>query len=366
MNTIKNIFASNRKTFPISLAALLLVSGFFVGNAHAATTLNVSSDATSLAYRNVVVKAADRLVALQNADGGWDWDITNVTVPSGSTSPNIVGVTAESLLDAYQLTGNSDYLNAAKKAGGYLKSRFGTPVDISNRTNAFDIVFLYKLGQNGGDSSYTDEASAILHNTLHEDNFFAHDNADGYGSLCSTSTGCTAQNVFDGVSLRRGGDLGITLWDLSHWVQAAEMGGETSWAADLKALMDNSYPSLSNTDDYYILGLSELVSAAGNADANQALIAAQQGDGRWTDPNGDVQDTAYALMSLKSAGDSAHTSAAAGYLDAHFGYPDPPTLRIKDGWRPVAAKSRKLQAKRPMRSSVIFTRRALTMRFRTP
>ena len=62
-------------------------------------------------YDTVITKAADRLVALQGTDGGWDWDITGLTAHSGTyPSPvNLFGVTALGLIDAYQITSDSSY-----------------------------------------------------------------------------------------------------------------------------------------------------------------------------------------------------------------------------------------------------------------
>jgi hypothetical protein len=272
----------------------------------------VSATTTSDAIKG----AADRLISLQNTDGGWDWIITNAIVPGGSTAENIVGVTGKGLLDAYSLTGDSKYIDSAKKAGNYLKTHFGLPgtIDVSKRVNAFDIVFLYNLGQISGDSSYTDAANSLLNNVLTQNNYWAHN----LGSYCSSSTGCTAQNMYDAINNRRGGDMGIMLWDLSPWVEAANLGGKTSWANDLKTIMNNHYSSLDNTKDTYIIGLSGLILATGKSEAITALISNQDSDGSW---DGWIQDTAYAIMALKKAGDTSGAVDKAGsYLVSHFGY----------------------------------------------
>ncbi|MFH1527138.1 MAG: hypothetical protein ABIG69_10900, partial [Bacteroidota bacterium] len=271
---------------------------------------------------SIITDAANRLVALQNTgDGGWDWIVTDLTSGAGSTADNINGVTAQGLLNAYELTGDSSYLDAAKKAGDYLKNYFGIPgsIDISKRINAFDIVFLYNLGQVSGDISYTAEADALLGDTLTDDNYWAHN----YGSFCDGS-GCTAQDMFDAISNRRGGNIGIMLWDLSPWVKAAQLGGKFSWANDLKTIMNSEYSSL-NSGPTYIIGLSGLILATGNANAISDLLSEQDLDGSW---DGWIQDTAYALMALKSVGETEAVESAASYLVSHFEYGS-----NIDGWK---------------------------------
>jgi len=303
------------------LVSLVIFSLFLLSFSVYADTLNVNQD--YLIERNIIVSAADRLVTLQNLDGGWDWIITDVTSPGGSTADNIEGVTGMGLLDAYSLTGNSDYIDAAKDTGDYLIDHLfsGSSVDITKRVNAFDIVFLYNLGEASGDNDYTDAADDLLDNVLTDDNYWAHH----YGSFCSDSTGCTAQDMYDAINNRRGGDLGIMIWDLSPWVTAAELGGENSWASDMKIIMDDQYTNLANyTGDYSTIGLSGLVLAKGNSDAVDDLINSQYPDGLW---DGWIQDTAYALMALKSADETDVAEDATDYLVSKFGY------NGLDGWK---------------------------------
>ncbi len=278
-----------------------------------ATTLYVNNN--YLNERNTIVSAADRIVDLQNA-GSWDWIVTDETGPTGTTYLNIAGVTAEVLLDAYVLTGDEDYLDAAEETGNYLITQMGSStIDITKRTNAFNIMYLYKLGEISGDSSYTDKANALLQNTLHQENYWTSHNEN----YC-TSSGCTAEQLLNAINNYRGGDLEIVMWDLFRWVEAAEMGGETTWADNLKILMDNSYSSLSSDSDYYIIGLSGLVLATGNSEAVDDLIDLQEEDGSWDDPNGVIQDTAYALAALNSVGESSAVQDASEYLMDEFGY----------------------------------------------
>ncbi len=191
-----------------------------------------SVSAVGSPVEDAIIAGADRLVATQNNDGGWEWKNPNLNKDEVSPE-NTFGVTAQGLLDAYELTGNTVYLDAAKLAGDHLVSIFALSI-VNNRINAFDIVFLYNLGRIV--PSYTNTADTLLVGTLTEDNFWAHN----YGNFCSPETGCTAQNMFDAISNRRGSvNLGVILWDLAPWVTAANLGGQTSWADDLKTIMDN-------------------------------------------------------------------------------------------------------------------------------
>jgi len=242
-----------------------------------------------------IIAGADRLVETQNTNGGWLWE--NPTTGEDASSENTFGVTAQGLLSAYELTGDLDYLNAAKLSGDWLIAHFGGTGIVDNRINAFDIVFLYDLGRISEVEKYTNMANTLLVGTLTQDNYWAHN----YGMFCNTS-GCTAQDMFNAIDNRRGGQSGIILWDLAPWVKAANLGGETGWANDLKILMEVEYDTnLTSSEDNYIIGLSGIISATGNSDAIDELVAAQH-DGFWIEHEGtttnNVQATAYAVMAL--------------------------------------------------------------------
>ncbi len=95
--------------------------------------------------------AAERLVANQNNDNGWDWieDEDPATYDScgNESCHNLYGVTALGLLSAYEYSDNSDYFDAAEKAahkliGGAANSTWSG----SDLTNA-DILFLQRMGK---------------------------------------------------------------------------------------------------------------------------------------------------------------------------------------------------------------------------
>jgi hypothetical protein len=280
---------------------------------------------------SVITNATNRLVTLQVPNGGWEWTSTNNNT-GVSTSSNVVGVTALGLLDAYSLIGDVNYLNSAKKAGDYLIGHLftgGGLVDTNVRVNAFDIVFFYKLGEVGGNNTYTQAADKLLYNVLHEKSYFS--TGGEYGNYCD-SDGCTAQELFNGVEHRRiGNGIEIALWDLSRWVEAAELGRETTWASALKNLMDQKCTSstscLNSGNGFYVVGLSGLVLATKNTYAIDLLKGSQDDHGSW---DGWIQDTAYALMALDSVGQTAVVTDAASYLVNQFGYGTPTLI---NGWK---------------------------------
>jgi hypothetical protein len=327
-----NIF---KKSFFIIFAAALVVSGFFVlGNVAQAATLNVVSDPTSKAYKETLLKAADRLIVLQNVNGSWDWVVTNATEPTATTYYNITGVSAQALLDAYTQSGNAAYLTAAEKAGDYLVSESATIA--TNRQNAFNIVFLLNLGQVTGNTVYSNLGGTILNTILHADNYWSHNN----GSNCIPD-GCTPEQLLAAYKNYRGvlgstDQWGIVPWDLMTFVEAAQMMGDTATAQAIEQQIVAyvTDPTYTSSIGSYALGLTgairaaHIVSDTTNESSFAATLIATQGvSGEFgTASDGQVQTTAYAVMALKAINDS-HATDAANYLDLSFGY------STFDGWQ---------------------------------
>ena len=291
---------SFRKLQAFALVFSLILIGML--GAVSAQTLNVNSN-----YANevsTITQAADRLVALQNPNGSWDWAVTNKTEPTSTTYLNIAGVTAQGLLDAYNITGDSSYLGAAKKTGDYLLTQYGNQslspdlAAVTGKTkhvNAFNVKFLYDLGSASGNSDYTNEANLLMN--------------------LVTSTYPAALDLVSAQKTARGtaNGYGIVAWDLYNYVSDAQMNGNSSWAGDLKTAIvsDSDLSKLQDSDKTYIIGLSAL-SVLGDSNATQELTSNQSNDSSWSDYNGIVQDTAYALMALSYLNDS--------YLTDKFGY----------------------------------------------
>jgi len=303
-----------------SIFFLVMLSLSLVGFASAAT-LNVVSDSTSLQYRNTIVSAADRLIALQTPSGSWDWDVTGKTAPTGTAYLNIAGVNAEGLLDAYTLTGDVKYLNAAKKTGDYLITTIGTP-SASQRQNAYSIVFLYHLATVSGSTNYSDEARAIFTHVTTQSNYWANCGSDG----------CTASELLDAYKGYRGATSspqGVVAWDLAPFVEAAQLSGNSGFASAVAGVINDylSDSTYSITTDDYELGLSAGINANKLVGTDYSslvgnLVAKQNVNGGFSSPNYPLefaQSTAYALIALKEAG-SASAAQAAAYLQSSFGY----------------------------------------------
>ncbi len=317
----------NRK-IPASLGGLVFAAALLASAAPAlAATINVASDPVKGGYESAVLKAADRLITLQNSNGSWDWAVTNATGPTANTYLNVTGVSAEALLDAYSITQDSKYLTAAKKAGDYLVSGLSTAS--TTRQNGFNVVFLQHLGNTTGDATYINAATTFLTTILHGENYWSHN----YGSHCTVS-GCTPDELLAAYEVYRGvpgspSQWGIVPWDLTSYVDAAQASGDTSTALGIEQQIA-AYVATSTYADTigsYHLGLAAAIRAAKlvgdttNAAAFAAkLDATQNSDGSFgTASDGQVQTTAYALMALNLMNDG-HAAAAASYLGSKFGY----------------------------------------------
>ncbi len=198
---------------------------------------------------------ADRLVTLQNANGSWDWVVTNATGPTATTYYNVTGVTAQGLLDAYALTKNPVYLTAAENAGNYI---IGTPISTSQRQNAYNVTFLYDLATASGLTTYSTGAQAILTNIFTQENYWSDNNANN----CTTS-GCTVAQLVAADENYRGSTDGIVAWDLEPYIRAEIKAGNTPNAQAIATAI-NAYvndPGYTTATPDYELGLAAAIRA---------------------------------------------------------------------------------------------------------
>lgn len=259
-----------------------------------------------------IVEGADRLLETQNNDGTWEWSDPDLdkTNGAGACKSNVLGITAMGLLDAYRVTSDVTYLNAAKVSGdaktacGYDKT--------NDKYYAQDIEFLAELGQVSGDSTYTNKAVEIMEYFMTDDNRY-----------CPTD-GCTAAElaaVYEGYYPNQD-DSGLVEWQLASWVRASQVTGKTSWANNMISEINYDITTIpyfditDTTQSYYALGLAGVVSATGNTGAIQSLLDSQDADGGWysLNPEGPVQDTAYVVMALIDAGEIDAADAGALWI----------------------------------------------------
>jgi hypothetical protein len=313
------------------ITLLTVVAATLVPFAASAATLTVSSDATGVSYRNAIVKAADRLVATQNTDGGWDWQNPDANPASGSAL-NTLGVTAEVLVDAYRLTHQQKYLTAAETTFALLQTNSAAA---GFKLRGSDISFLVDLSTITGDSTYADFAKT----------WWEHDKANFGTGGTATSFG---QYVRD---LRHSQGLdGLIPWDINLYVQGVEKlanynpanAAYTSDATDLaQVIFDDAGASTplfnwqDDTEQGYLFGLTGMLSAMSTVTASTsmtasdvsakllsysnggALIDLHDPNAQGSTPSVDdhlttVQTTAYALLALEQAKQDA--SAQLSYL----------------------------------------------------
>jgi hypothetical protein len=242
------------------------------------------------ANASTVGKTADRLVALQSSsDAGWDWNVTGLTAHSGSASPtNIYGITALGLLEAYKLTGNSSYLDAAKKVADAIVAGKSQRPDGSIRSP--DYRFLVEYGIISGDSTYISYARSKWYSDCANVAYYASPGAM-YNHLATTWMN----------------DTGIDVWELSNFGLSAFAVKDTDWAnkaADVVASL-----TINDSDEYRFVGWGNALRFLCTVNATKysanitslvtTLNNTQLSDGSW---NSDTQDTAYVIMGLNAAG----------------------------------------------------------------
>ena len=342
---MKNKLASILMVVTLTLSMLMTAMPIMPTNASPSPTLN---------YETAIVKASDRLVALQaditedNAgngapdddpdDGGWNWLIDETAtgyVGTGPSSENLYGITALGILKTYKINPKETYMTAMEDA--YTGANNRPEVD-----SAPDFIFLVKLSQLTGNPVY-----AELARERYQTKISSVGDYNGDGEVNATDI---AEYIRD-VRHSQGYD-GMIPWDINFYVQAAlalnsYYPGE-GYDKDAIAMAEVIYQDMIGNPGYfihpvnqwfyyYVLGLSGALQAftstgthlTGNFSAEEIknfLIENQSNDGSWNSTSywdgtnwywayPDVQSTAYAIMALISYGDSASISAATKAAD---------------------------------------------------
>ncbi len=302
------------KTTATLLIAIFMISALTV-------VIPVMSVEPFDSYETAIIAAADRLVAVQNTDGGWDWGPPNEN-PNDVSPYNTIGVTAQGILDAYRLESKPSYLAACTNAYTLILA-FSTDVDpIKHRIRGPDISFLVELSEVTLDSTYAVFAKGRYDSALVE-----------YGGV--TATGL-AEFVRDG---RIGQGLpGLISWDINFYVQGAlalerYYPGE-GYLEDAVAMTNVIYdalyvstvlydPTVGAQEDYG-LALSGALEAFVTTETHEteasaleaSLLLIQDVGGRfrtWVYIN-DVQTTAYAVMALLKTDNLVASIAAGNYF----------------------------------------------------
>jgi hypothetical protein len=187
----------------------------------------------------VIVLGGNRLVELQNNDGGWDWPLDNNDPNSGS-DPNIFASAAMGLAQAYRLADDPNMLAALQKAGTFLLNKSGDFV-------SSDGALAVELDDILGSTAYTTHVKTKFYNRLEAGTYYdarsdaVHDTNSYVQTLRNRSTGLIAN---------------LAAWDLGLGLYNAYIVGAntTDWLTGLKAEideLDNNY--------YDVLGLAGAV-----------------------------------------------------------------------------------------------------------
>lgn len=303
----------------------LLITGFL---------LNLPMQASATTFES----GGDRLIDLQQWDGGWDWPLLDAD--STNTPKNTAAPIAMGLLAAYKQTGDSKYLAGAVKAGDFIKA-------VSPPHSTGNGIFMSQLSKVTGDSSYAADVKTEFYDAL------AAVTYDRNGT--SYSTDSYAQYIYD-LRESQHNSIGNTYKNLGIWdvglaaAGAAALGVEQSqldlWGDALENGLNFWEGTYSTGNSLFsviglaggIYGLSELgqdldapISASNYLNGAQTveeladiLITYQSASGGFgmyadypLDPYTGVQETAYAIISLASVDSelyAANIASAANWL----------------------------------------------------
>lgn len=268
---------------------------------------------------------ADRLVGLQNTDGGWDWPLDDGN--PGNVSPrNTIGPIAMGLAQAYYQTGDAGHAASLTQAGVLLLSK-------TNNFSPSDGYLAAQLDQVFGGTTYRAHVTANFYGPLADGTY----NRNGAGTLYDTAGYVNLIRTS-----RSGSQANMAAWDIGMGLVGAVMAGAdtAAWVAGVKAEIDE----LDANDYYDVIGLAGALyglaiagetyapTTGAHLGANNLMDLANnlvnyQIDGggfAWNsgyvipnDGNEAVQETAYAMLALDSvdrATFSSHISGAADYL----------------------------------------------------
>lgn len=262
------------------------------------------------AVRDALQAGGDRLVQLQNVDGGWFFFVvdTNCGLEPGVSCPNTFGVTALGLLASYDRTHDADHLAAATRTANALVAKHaagpacdGNPATGADRPFTVDLSFLETLVQVGNRHG---AAGQVFRDTAVS--WFQCVKAD-------FPTGASrADNRINGRIAQGLNNLGA--WDAALDVRAALSLGERAYAlAEARQIIareadwDVADPDCAGCEllakGLFLAATKELAHhtdiRAAQSRWRDDLLLSQLPDGSWA---GDTQITAYVVMGLSAGG----------------------------------------------------------------
>lgn len=109
--------------------------------------------------RVMMTRAALRLLATQNNDGGWEWMNPDTNPSQGVPSPaNTLGVTCQGLLDCYRVGSSARCLTACRAVYDSMVTYSEDPDPSKHRIRGPDITYLVELSEVTMTRSYADFA----------------------------------------------------------------------------------------------------------------------------------------------------------------------------------------------------------------
>jgi len=266
----------------------------------------------------------DRLVALQQNDGGWDWPLDDGD-PNNASPLNTLGPIAMGLLQSHWHTADPDFVTALQNAGALLLTK-------TNNFSPSDGYLAAALDGLLGGTTYVDHVTANFYAPLAAGTY----DRNGAGTLYDTA------GYVDLIRTSRanGGIGNLAAWDVAMGLVGAAAAGAdtTAWIDGTKAEIDE----LDGAEYYDVIGLAGAVyglayvgedfdpttgehAAAGNiGDLADILVSYQinQGGFAWNsnyvipnDSNETIQETAYAVLALNEVDRAAYLSSIVGAAD---------------------------------------------------
>lgn len=287
-----------RKLISVGLAVVLVLS-FSLVTAVPAGAYSYDN------YSGAITKTANRLVALQStSDFGWDWIVTDLTAHSGVTGNNLYGVTALGLIDAYQETGVSSYLDKAGLVADMMKG-YDTNYEgfkAAKLGQSWDLRFLKAYAEEKEDTTYSDFAKdywAWVKAREVSPNVYANGRQEDFYQFYISYP----------VS------PGYAIWDCADFGLTALAMDDTSWASDMAVVVNSHLNEIVDTDEWRFIGWAkalEFLNAVGPITYASEIttlietLRTAQTDGNWpgTTDQGTVQNTAYVVMGLASVGEA--------------------------------------------------------------
>ena len=251
-------------------------------------------------------------------NGGWGWR-ENYTAPGGATTGPVV----QGMLRAYDLTGNTAYLDSAKRAADYIMN-YQKHTNNEARLGTYDPYIMWELSQRAGDNTWSNHTAT---------NF--------YGALANATYGPddldTAGHIAYVQSKRTGSSVNLRSWEFSTLAYTAAQIGQSGQADLYQAAILDGLNTLDASTDCDFLGVAGAVRGLALmgtttfdaiasplhsgingidtlAELGDYLVSQQDPAGHWwyattyqtPDADEDTQTSAYAILALMAMNDTAY------------------------------------------------------------